>query len=247
VRGEPHPDWIVPDWPAAPRVRSLITTRAGGVSSGAFASLNLSAGVGDDPGCVARNRAVLRTCLPGEPAWMRQVHGRAVIEADGVTPETEADAAVTRRAGAVCAVMTADCLPVLLSDRAGRAVGIAHAGWRGLAAGVVESAVQAMAARAHDVIAYLGPGIGPRRYEVGEDVRGAFLAHDPGADGAFAPRGDGKYLADLYALARSRLAAAGVAATYGGGLCTASDQRFFSFRRDRTTGRMASLIWIEDR
>ncbi|HET7765604.1 MAG TPA: peptidoglycan editing factor PgeF [Burkholderiales bacterium] len=238
---------MVPDWPAAPRVRSLITTRAGGVSSGAFASLNLSARVGDDPQCVARNRAILRACLPGEPAWMRQVHGSAVIDADRVTPDTEADAAVTRRAGAVCAVMTADCLPILLSDRAGGVVGVAHAGWRGLADGVVESAVRAMDTLPRDLIAYIGPGIGPHRYEVGEDVRGAFLAKDPAADVAFVARGDGKYLADLYALARSRLAAAGVPATYGGGSCTASDERFFSFRRDRTTGRMAGLIWIEDR
>jgi YfiH family protein len=246
VRGGPHPDWIVPDWPAARRVRSLITTRAGGVSSGAFASLNLSARVGDDPPCVDRNRAILRACLPGEPAWIRQVHGTVVADPERSTPETEADAAVTRRAGTVCAIMTADCLPVLLSDRAGGVVGVAHAGWRGLAGGVIESAVRAMDALPRDLIAYIGPGIGPRRYEVGEDVRRAFIARDPDAASAFAPHG-GKYLADLYALARARLSAAGIAAVYGGGWCTASDARFFSFRRDRATGRMASLIWIEDR
>jgi polyphenol oxidase len=247
VRSPPHPDWIVPDWPAAARVRALITTRAGGVSSGAFASLNLSTRVGDDPGCVERNRAILRACLPGEPAWIRQVHGTAVADPDRAMPDTEADAAVTRRAGAVCAVMTADCLPILLSDRAGHAVGVAHAGWRGLAAGVVESAVRAMAPSAENLIAYIGPGIGPGRYEVGEDVRRAFVVRDPGAAIAFVPRGQGKFLADLYALARARLAAAGVAAVHGGGLCTASDGRFFSFRRDGATGRMASLIWIEAR
>jgi polyphenol oxidase len=143
--------------------------------------------------------------------------------------------------------MTADCLPILLSDRAGRAVGIAHAGWRGLAAGVVENAVRAMAPSAENLIAYIGPGIGPSRYEVGEDVRRAFVAKDPAAAIAFAPHGQGKFLADLHTLARVRLAAAGVAAVYGGGFCTACDERFFSFRRDGTTGRMAGLIWIEDR
>jgi hypothetical protein len=246
VRSAPHPDWIVPDWPAAKRVRALVTTRAGGTSAGPFATLNLSLRVGDDPARVARNRAVLRACLPGDPAWIRQVHGTAVADPERATPETEADATVTRRAGAVCAVMTADCLPILLSDAAGSVVGVAHAGWRGLAAGVIEAAVRAMAAPPGDLIAYIGPGIGSRRYEVGDDVRRAFVATDPGAAGSFAAHGSGKYLADLYALARRRLAAAGVERAYGGGFCTASEDRFFSFRRDRTTGRMASLIWLED-
>jgi hypothetical protein len=246
VRSAPHAGWIVPDWPAAKRVRSLVTTRAGGSSSGPFATLNLSLRVGDDPARVARNRAVLRACLPGDPAWIRQVHGTTVVDPERATPETEADAAVTRRAGAVCAVMTADCLPVLLSDRAGSVVGIAHAGWRGLAAGVLEAAVRATAAPPADLIAYIGPGIGAGRYEVGDDVRRAFVVTDPGAAGAFAPIRDRKYLADLCALARARLAGAGVVAVYGGGFCTASDERFFSFRRDRTTGRMASLVWLEE-
>jgi YfiH family protein len=246
VRSAPHPDWIVPDWPAARRVRTLITTRAGGTSSGKFASLNLSARVGDDPGCVARNRAILRACLPEEPAWIKQVHGTAVIDPQQATADTEADAAVTRRARRVCAVTTADCLPVLLSERAGRVAGIAHAGWRGLSAGVIESTVGAMDAPAEDLIAYIGPGIGPSRYEVGEEVRRAFLDRDRGAAAAFAPARDGKYLADLYRLARARLAAAGVTEVYGGGYCTASEERFFSFRRDGTTGRMASLIWLEE-
>lgn len=246
MRGAPHPGWIVPDWPAAGRVRALVTTRAGGVSSGAFASLNLSARVGDDPACVARNRAILCACLPAEPAWIKQVHGTAVIDAERATPETEADAAVTRRPGRVCIVMTADCLPVLLSDRAGRAVGIAHAGWRGLAAGVLENTVRAMGSPPENLIAYIGPGIGAHRYEVGDEVRRAFVDQDPGAAGAFAPGRGGKHFADLYALARGRLAAAGVAHAHGGGFCTAGDDRFFSFRRDRTTGRMASLIWLED-
>ncbi len=246
MRGRPHLDWIVPDWPAESRVRALITTRHGGVSSGKFASLNLSTRVGDDPGCVARNRAILRACLPAEPAWVKQAHGTSVIDATRATPDAEADGVVTQSPGEVCAVMTADCLPVLLSDRAGTSVGIAHAGWRGLAGGIVENVVQAMGVPSRDIIAYIGPGIGARRYEVGEDVRRAFVDTDPAAAKSFAPRQDGKYLADLYGLARQRLAAAGVAGIHGGGFCTASEERFFSFRRDQTTGRMASLIWLED-
>ncbi|HZF20069.1 MAG TPA: peptidoglycan editing factor PgeF [Burkholderiales bacterium] len=246
MRSAPHAEWIVPGWPAASRVRALVTTRAGGVSAGAFAGLNLSLRVGDDPGSVARNRAILRACLPADPVWIKQVHGTAVADPDSAAADTEADAAVTRRTGRVCAVMTADCLPVLLSDRDGHVVGIAHAGWRGLAAGVIESTVRAMDALPARLIAFIGPGIGPRRYEVGEEVRRAFVSRDAEAARAFATGTEGKYFADLYALARARLTAAGVAAVFGGGYCTAGEDRFFSFRRDRTTGRMASLIWLED-
>ncbi len=246
MRSLPHPDWITPDWPAERRVHALITTREGGVSSGKFASLNLSKRVGDDPRCVARNRAILRACLPHEPVWVKQVHGTAVIDATRATPDAEADGVVTQSPGPVCAVMTADCLPVFLSDRAGKSVGIAHAGWRGLAAGIVENVVQAMGVPSRDIIAYIGPGIGAHRYEVGEDVRKAFVDRDPAAARSFAPRQGGKYLVDLYGLARQRLAAAGVAGIHGGGFCTASEERFFSFRRDETTGRMASLIWLEE-
>jgi YfiH family protein len=227
-------------------VHALITTRDGGVSSGKFASLNLSTRVGDDPRRVARNRAILRACLPAEPAWVKQVHGTAVIDAARATPDAEADGVVTQSPGPVCAVMTADCLPVFLSDREGKSVGIAHAGWRGLAGGIVENVVQAMGVPSRDIIAYIGPGIGARRYEVGEDVRKAFVDRDPAAARSFAPRQGGKYFVDLYGLARQRLAAAGVAGIYGGGFCTASEERFFSFRRDQTTGRMASLIWLEE-
>ncbi len=227
-------------------MHALITTREGGVSSGKFASLNLSMRVGDDPRCVARNRAILRACLPHEPVWVKQVHGTAVIDATRATPDAEADGVVTQSPGPVCAVMTADCLPVFLSDRAGKSVGIAHAGWRGLAAGIVENVVQAMGVPSRDIIAYIGPGIGAHRYEVGEDVRKAFVDRDPAAARSFAPRQGGKYLVDLYGLARQRLAAAGVAGIHGGGFCTASEERFFSFRRDETTGRMASLIWLEE-
>jgi len=195
---------------------------------------------------VARNRAILRACLPAEPAWVTQVHGTGVVDAGRATPDAEADGVVTRFPGEVCAVMTADCIPVLLCDRAGCSVGIAHAGWRGLAGGIVENVVRAMGVPPRDIIAYIGPGIGARRYEVGEDVRGAFVGTDPDAAKSFAPRENGTYFADLYDLARRRLAAAGVAGVYGGGFCTASEGRFFSYRRDRTTGRMASLVWLED-
>ena len=227
-------------------MHALITTRDGGGSPGKFASLNLSMRVGDDPHCVARNRAILRACLPAEPAWVAQVHGTAVVDAARATPDAEADGVVTQSPGEVCAVMTADCLPVLLSDRAGRSVAIAHAGWRGLAGGIVENVVRAMGVPSRDIIAYIGPGIGARRYEVGEDVRKAFVGKDPAAASSFEPRQNGTYFADLRDLARRRLAAAGVAEVYGGEFCTASEGRFFSFRRDRTTGRMASLIWLED-
>jgi polyphenol oxidase len=242
----PHPDWIVPDWPAPRRVRALITTRAGGASSGKYASLNLGMRVGDEPACVARNRSVLEACLPAQPLWMKQVHGTAVADAAGAETGVEADGAFARADNVVCAVLTADCLPVLVCERAGTAVGIAHAGWRGLAAGIIENVVAATKVPAPELIAYLGPGIGPRVYEVGEDVRRAFVAANPEAERAFAHRGNGKFFADLYALARQRLAAAGVGAVYGGGYCTLSEERFFSFRRDGITGRMASLIWLGD-
>jgi len=244
VKSASHP-WITPEWPVARSVRALITTRAGGVSSGTFASLNLGERSGDDPRNVARNREILRGFLPAEPLWLRQVHGAVAVDATEATSGSEADGAVARVAGAVCAVLTADCLPVLLAERDGKAVGIAHAGWRGLASGIVGSVVRLMGVPAQDLIAYIGPGIGPRRYEVGEDVRSAFVDTDPDGDHAFAPLGGGKYLADLYRLVHRRLERAGVAEIRGGGFCTASDERFFSYRRDRITGRMASLIWLD--
>jgi len=246
VSSAPHPEWIVPDWSVARRVRALITTRAGGVSSGAFASLNLGERAGDDALHVARNRAILRAILPAEPKWLRQVHGAVAIDADQATADTEADGAVARVAGTVCALLTADCLPLLLADRDGKVVGIAHAGWRGLASGIVASVVRRMGVPAKALVAYIGPGIGARRYEVGEDVRSAFVDKDPDADRAFAPLRSGKYLADLYELARRRLRNAGVTEIHGGGFCTASEERFFSYRRDRITGRMASLGWVEE-
>lgn len=242
----PHPDWIVPEWPAPAGVKALFTTRAGGVSRGPYASLNLGFATGDDPQAVAANRALLRAILPQEPRWLRQVHGAAVVEADELAGRPEADAAVARRPGTVCAVLVADCIPVLIADRAGAAVGVAHAGWRGLARGVLENAVRSLAAP-EGVIAYLGPGIGARAFEVGSEVREAFLAREAAAEAAFVPCAPGKWLADLFLLARQALRRAGVTEVYGGGLCTYSDpERFFSYRRDRTTGRMAALIWREE-
>lgn len=239
-----HPDWIVPDWRAPANVKAFITTRAGGVSQGPYASLNLGLRSGDDPQAIAANRAALRESLPQEPAWLKQVHGNRVIEADTAAPSEAADASVARRPGVVCAVLVADCVPVLLTDRGGTTVAIAHAGWRGLASGVVENAVRAMGSEPAEVLAFLGPGIGPRAFEVGADVRDAFVGPDPETQSAFAPHAPGKWLADLYALARRRLALLGVTRVSGGDLCTHSDAaRFFSYRRDRTTGRMAALIW----
>jgi len=243
-------DWIVPDWPAPANVRALITTRrggpGGGASRGVYAGLNLGDRVGDEAAAVAQNRALLRGHLPGEPVWLRQVHGTRVVEAVPGSAGEEADAAVAREPGRVCAVLTADCLPVLLADDAGTVVAVAHAGWRGLAAGVIESAVRAIGASPPSLLAYLGPAIGGAAYEVGADVRDAFLTQDAGAEGAFVARGNGKYLADLYRLARERLTRLGCTRVYGGRLCTYSEPaRFYSFRRDGVTGRMASLIWIE--
>jgi YfiH family protein len=240
------PDWIVPDWPAPRRVRALVTTRAGGTSRGPYASLNLGAHVGDDPAAVERNRERLRAALPADPVWLQQVHGAEVVDAATAPPLARADAATARTRHVVCAVLTADCVPVLLAGRDGDAVAIAHAGWRGLAAGVIEAAVARMGVAAASVIAWLGPAIGPRAYEVGPEVRAAFVRGDAAAAAAFAPRRDDRFLADLFLLARQRLAAAGVAAVYGGGHCTYTEaERFYSYRRAPATGRFASLVWID--
>lgn len=239
-------DWIVPDWPAPERVRALITTRSGGASHGPYASFNLGQRVGDDAQSVASNRETLRRLLSAEPAWMRQVHGVRVIELEASGTDEQADAAVARAPGHVCVVLTADCLPVLLTDADGTVVAVAHAGWRGLAAGVIENAVRAMRVTPDRLIAYLGPGIGAQAYEVGTDVVDAMVAVDAQALQAFSPHGGGKFLADLCLLARQRLERLGVTRIHGGTLCTYSDAaRFYSFRRDGVTGRMASLIWLE--
>lgn len=241
-------DWIVPDWPAPDNVRAFVTTRAGGVSEGEFASMNLGLSSGDEPAHVERNRAIVRSRLPSDPVYLVQVHGTDVADlgllAAGERPR--ADAAVSARRGRAAAVLVADCMPLLLCDRAGNRVAAAHAGWRGLAAGVIENAVAALRAPAGDVIAWMGPAIGPDAFEIGPEVREAFLAVDPGAHGAFRAHTPGKYLADLYTLARRRLARIGVASVHGGGFCTFHEpQRFFSYRRVKASGRMGAFIWME--
>ena len=237
-------NWITPDWPAPPNVRALITTRSGGVSLGPYASMNPADHVGDEPQAVTANRALLRAALPSEPFWLKQIHSEIVAEA-GVGP-VEADACVTRVAKQVCVVLTADCLPVLFCAADGSIVGAAHAGWRGLCAGVLERTIAAMGIPGAQILAYLGPAIGPHAFEVGAEVREAFMAKDLNAAAAFAPQAKGKYLADLYLLARQRLAAVGVTQVYGGGGCTYRDaERFYSYRRDGATGRMATLVWMD--
>ncbi len=240
--------FLRPHWAAPAHVHALSTTRQGGVSQPPYASFNLGAHVGDDPAAVAANRALLRQQLPAEPAWLNQVHGIHVVDAASVagTP-VDADASFSRTPGVVCAVMTADCLPVLFTDRAGSVVAAAHAGWRGLLAGVLEATLSAMACPAHEVLAWCGPAISRDAFEVGSEVRAAFVAHNPAAAAAFSPLPDGKWLADLPGLARQRLLAAGVPDNQcvDSELCTVIErEQFFSYRRDGCTGRMASLIWL---
>lgn len=241
--------WLRPDWLAPPRVRALSTTREGGLSTGVYASLNLAEHVGDRPSAVQQNRARLRADagLPAEPVWLNQVHGVGVCLVETATQcSPEADAAVSSEAGVVCAVMTADCLPILLADRSGSVVAAVHAGWRGLAAGVVEAAVIRMGRPAAQLVAWIGPGIGPKHFEVGEEVRACFCDARTEAASAFRPSTTGRWLANLPALARERLLGLGLSRVSGGELCTYADpRRFFSYRRDGVTGRMASLIWLE--
>ncbi|MDO2948308.1 peptidoglycan editing factor PgeF [Aeromonas simiae] len=241
--------FIQPDWPAPANVHALSTTRLGGLSSGPFAGLNLGDHVGDDPVRVEENRALLQrdAAIPGTLPWLRQVHGITVHPA--ATPSVtapEADAACAHAPGHPCVVMTADCLPVLFCDRAGTVIAAAHAGWRGLHAGVLEASVTAMGCDPAEVLAWLGPAIGPDAFEVGSEVRTAFIAEQAEASEAFKPSANAdKWLANLYQLARLRLRRAGVSAIYGGEFCTVSDAtRFYSYRRDGQTGRMASLIWL---
>lgn len=238
--------WITPDWPAPQTVRALITTRHGGVSVGAYASMNLADHVDDAAQTVRRNREILRATLPQEPHWLQQIHGAEVLRiSNAIKGVAEADATVSAEHNQVCVVLTADCLPVLFCADDGTEVGVAHAGWRGLAAGVLERTVQAMWLPGARLLAYLGPAIGPRAYEVGAEVRAEFIAADAQAAAAFQPvAGSDKYLADLYHLARQRLQRVGLTRVYGGDFCTYSEpERFFSYRRDGATGRMASLIW----
>ena len=244
-----EPQLIFPDWPAPANVRAAVTTRTGGASHAPYDSLNLGTHVGDDPAAVRANRAHLRAslALPAEPLWLKQVHGVVVVDAAQGGVEPQADGVFAAQPGAVCVVLTADCLPVLLCNRTGTKVAALHAGWRGLAGGVIEAGVKAMGVPANELLAWLGPAIGPTSFEVGPEVRAAFVQHDAQAALAFRAVRDGKYLADLYQLARQRLQRLGVAAVYGGGFCTVTERaRFFSYRRDGVTGRMASLIWLSD-
>jgi YfiH family protein len=219
---------IRPDWPAHPSVRALVTTRQ-------FGDMSLG-----------ENKARLRASLPAEPAWLRQVHGTSIINAEaGRLGRPQADGAVAHAAGAVCAVMAADCMPVLLADEDGTVVAAAHAGWRGLCAGVIEAALDAMRLPPESLLAWLGPAIGPRVYEVGAEVREAFVSRDPAAIAAFTPTRADHWLLDLYMIAKQRLQRRGVLRIFGGDFCTYSEsERFYSFRRDRTAERMAALIWL---
>lgn len=261
--------WIIPDWPAPMSVRSLITTRTGGVSSAPYTSLNLADHVGDDPLAVTENRRQLCRNVPAAPCWLNQEHGTTVVDAKVAAAAARtplADAAFARDPSVVCAVMTADCLPVLLCDESGSVVAAAHAGWRGLHAGILERTVAAMKVPRGRLLAYLGPAIGPQAFEVGDEVRCAFISANAGDAAAFQASPDpeqgsgqegrrlsgsgtwvraGGWMADIYLLARRRLARVGVEAIYGGGYCTVGQEsRFFSYRRDGVTGRMASLIWL---
>ena len=237
-------DWIQADWPAPPNVRAVSTTRSGGVSRGPWFSFNLGLHGGDDPSHVEQNRASLSAVLPSPAHWLRQVHGTSVLRyATRFTGEREGDALVSFEPRQVCVVLTADCLPVLFCNRRGDRVGIAHAGWRGLANGILEATVRALDEAPGELMAWMGPAIGPQSFEVGSDVAEAFPREFPAG---FTAHG-GRFLLDIYALAKLKLAALGVHAVYGGAYCTMSDpERFFSYRRDGVTGRMASLIWLDD-
>lgn len=237
-------NWLTPDWPAPASVRACVTTREGGVSEAPFDSLNLGDHVDDRPEAVAENRRRLTDHFSIKPAWLQQVHGIAVALADPGLVAT-ADASWTATPGIACAAMTADCLPALFCNRAGTRVAAAHAGWRGLAAGVLEATLDTLDVPAEDVLVWLGPAIGPKAFEVGPEVREIFINQLPEAAEAFLPSDNaGKFMADIYMLARLRLAERGVTAVYGGGFCTVTDPRFFSYRRASRTGRFASLVWL---
>lgn len=246
---------LYPDWPAPAHVHAVVTTRAGGISAAPWDSLNLGTHVGDSPAAVAENRARLLAALQAiapaaAPQWLNQVHGTVVVEAEPDAARRaawvpEADAVTTPLRGVPVVVMTADCLPVFFTDRAGARVAVAHAGWRGLCDGVLEATLRRFPVPG-EVMAWLGPAIGPDAFEVGPEVREAFIARQADAAAHFRPgRRDGRWLADIYALARQRLAAAGIGSVHGGGFCTVADaSRFYSYRRDGQTGRMASVIWL---
>jgi YfiH family protein len=237
---------IVPDWPVPKNVRALQTSRKGGVSISPYDYFNLGDHVGDTLHAVAHNRQLLASIMPNEPVWLKQVHGNVVIDAGVAGCLHQADAEISRYRGEVCVVMTADCLPVLLCDEAGTVVGAAHAGWKGLAAGVIEATVMAMNIEPNKLLAWLGPAISQRAFEVGEDVREVFVAQHAQASEAFLPSAGGKWMADIYLLAHQRLKGLGVSRIYGGEHCTYSESAsFFSYRRDGITGRMGTFIWLD--
>ncbi len=246
------PQLIYPEWPANSRVKAVSTTRVGGVSLAPWDGLNLGDHVGDNPVAVSANRELLQGAagLPGAPGWLQQVHGVRVVSPNcdpGCDPGCAADAVMTARAGQVCAVMTADCLPLLLCDRGGTQVAAVHAGWRGLAAGVIENTLDGFACPPRDILVWLGPAIGPAAFEVGAEVRQQFIQQDTQSAQAFIAHAEHHWLADIYQLARLKLKRLGVEQTFGGNYCTYSDsKRFFSYRRDGQTGRMASLIWLQE-
>jgi polyphenol oxidase len=240
--------WLTPQWPAPPSVRALSSFRSGGVSAIPYASLNLAAHVGDESDAVDANRRRLMSAasLPAEPAWLSQVHGAHAADLDAGLPSGGVDAAFTRQPGRVCAILTADCLPILLAAASGSVVAAVHAGWRGLAAGVIEAAVGALEPKPEELLAWLGPAIGPEHFEVGAEVREALLRADPAGGAAFAPNARGRFMADLPTLARRRLAALGLTRIYGSAECTYSQpDRYFSYRRDGRCGRQATLIWLQ--
>ena len=240
------PNWITPDWPAPENIKAFTSTRKAGVSEGAFASFNLALHVEDNPQQVKQNRQLLFEALnlPSEPVWLEQVHGVQVINADHADNTPQADAAFSTEKNKVCVVMIADCLPVLICNRQGTKVAAAHAGWRGLQAGVIEASIESLQENRQDILVWLGPAIGPDTFEVGDDVRQKFITEIPETVSAFTVSKPGHWLANIYELAKIRLQNMGIDQIYGGDFCTYTDQQhFYSYRRDGVTGRMASLIW----
>jgi len=236
--------WLTPDWPAPDNVHAATTLRTGGVSCGAYSSLNPAMHVGDDADLVQQNRQIIKQMLrlPGDPVWLEQIHSNRAVQAVITEPLQQADASYTAESGVVCAVMTADCLPLLVCTADGSQVAAIHAGWRGLLAGVIGNTLTAM--KNADLLVWLGPAIGPDCFEVGSEVRTAFLEKSTAFTTAFNEQSNGKWLADIYQLARIDLAMLGVTKVYGGGFCTVTEhERFYSYRRDKQTGRMATLIW----
>ncbi len=240
------PDLLWADWPAPANIKALTTTRSGGVSQGAYSSLNLADHVEDNIEHVKKNRQIISQCLNiQEPVWLKQVHGVQIVDAATASHHAEADAIYSNQSDSVCAVLTADCLPLLFCNQQATKVAAAHAGWRGLASGVIESTVDALQEKAENLMVWLGPAIGPSCFEVGQEVVDTFVAQDKAAIKAFIKTDVEHYLADIYQLARLRLKRLGIEKVYGGGLCTYTDEeRFYSFRKNKVSGRMASMIWI---